>query len=1235
MKCKLFAALCAAVSIMSLPVMADDLEAYGKEYFDDYTVGELIKGKTGNADTGIGDWTSGESDQSTVQGESDPYLSLDTEGDVLSLSLKNAEQIGTDFNEDTSIIFSSKVQFVPSDELEEFDPAEHGSMKYAIYALEQEFVREEIVDNPAYTAAEDPIGIDQYITNQIPYVVTNLVVYHSYQKSGEGIAYTNDIVNSSEVIENALKDALTLDVEMKCVSSVSYPLYKFSIGEEVLTAPYAMTDDELVDGVWTGTGDGARVWFQGITETTTALTAMSFSGTGTIDTLSVGNRVNSANVEYFELSINNTLSEEEYVLLDLNTSDILNTSSTFKYDATEGAINTVDFACFKLDPTYDPSDDAASPYISDNEGNPVSYEVVFDPAGQFTRVAADAVLMMGYEYYTCDLSKLTKSDVTVTISMEGDEGDGGTTEPETPVKPNSIKVTGATATTDEATGVVTVTVEEGRKLITILADGEVVNYTAGDNNTYTFTAAGQDVIVSTEKDRSTLTIANKWYENPVVKAVTDPAIASSNPNFGMYLAGMSGDYFGAIGYLCQDAKIYDIYDLIAADDATVKSAASSDVLPAGSAGIAISPALNVALVGNYSTTTAYAIPLNATATTENSYAITTDNGVGLTDMEFTKDGQYLYAISATKVDTAESGRKTVFKYAVKNGLKTAGANLELVAFYELGDRARGMDLVTVGNTDYVFVIGGEETAFVKVINTVTEDVIDLTEAMALREKEVFSEIQVSGVKAGEMHLVVSTATATMEAEELRVYDLTIGETISVGADPFTLNAAKLRNMGLPTQRAEIDPDHDRYSFTALSTDDEGTLYLGWIDRKIYAIEYAAPQEVTVDVTKGSAKPAANFGKVTFKSYDEKTIVFTPTTGYELGTVTINGADVTSSYTPDADGNVTVTVAADTTSVDVVFVQAVATPTFSVAGAGEFHLVYADMVMEGTTSAPWNYTQEVMVGLSMGIKAAEGSEITGVTIGGTAVDGWTAEQYTVTIAKEHNGKTIEVTLAKKTYAVTWAVSGPEGAAVTAKVGETVVASGDTIAHGSVITFSVAEGYTIKSVGEDTEAPFEYTVIAAGAIAIVVEAKAAEGFVEGNEVGGITITADQATWLNGLVAAGDATADAIKSGDSDEISLEQEYLLGLNPAVNSEYTFNVKSITVGNKVDIVVALTRKNGADTVTTAINGTLELWGTADLGTEYTKVAAAEFTDGTFAGKTEATTSFNVGDMKFFKAIIK
>ncbi len=180
---------------------------------------------------------SGTADLSVV---SDEKLSIDTEGDTIAATIAsaqattlNAALTGAEKPDKANgeIFLDAKVKFVPSDELETFDPGD-ADLKFALYAYEQDSV-------------------------------TNLVIYH---KGGTGNTCTNDIISNIIFLPEDANTEKQVIVTMKDASGLKF---KVSVGGTEATSTLA--------------SDG---WFPAIAGS--SISAINIQGTGTIDDIALG-----------------------------------------------------------------------------------------------------------------------------------------------------------------------------------------------------------------------------------------------------------------------------------------------------------------------------------------------------------------------------------------------------------------------------------------------------------------------------------------------------------------------------------------------------------------------------------------------------------------------------------------------------------------------------------------------------------------------------------------------------------------------------------------------------------------------------------------------------------------------------------------------------------------------------------------------------------------------------------
>ena len=117
------------------------------------------------------------------------------------------------------------------------------------------------------------------------------------------------------------------------------------------------------------------------------------------------------------------------------------------------------------------------------------------------------------------------------------------------------------------------------------------------------------------------------------------------------------------------------------------------------------------------------------------------------------------------------------------------------------------------------------------------------------------------------------------------------------------------------------------------------------------------------------------------------------------------------------------------------------------------------------------------------------------------------------------------------------------------------------------------------------------------------------------------------------------DALAKGDQDPYSVEDEYLLGLDPTADSTVDFIVSSVDVGDKnVKVTVELDRqeKNSSGTlapVSGSINGLLRIYSASSLGDEFSPVLDIE-KNKAFLNTTKESFDLPLTTGPFFKAVI-
>ena len=156
---------------------------------------------------------------------------------------------------------------------------------------------------------------------------------------------------------------------------------------------------------------------------------------------------------------------------------------------------------------------------------------------------------------------------------------------------------------------------------------------------------------------------------------------------------------------------------------------------------------------------------------------------------------------------------------------------------------------------------------------------------------------------------------------------------------------------------------------------------------------------------------------------------------------------------------------------------------------------------------------------------------------------------------------------------------------------------------------------------------------------------EGFVADETIGGVTLTAAQAEWLNGQ---GNYDALAEKIATMSQTALDNAYLLNLNIAGDFSYEFGVSDFkvdTATGKATVYVTLTRTGALaeNEVAKPIIGTLKLTGTAEIGTAFEEIGSADLTFDANAGfgngATTTAVTVDIGEngtgAKFYLPVIE
>ncbi len=141
-----------------------------------------------------------------------------------------------------------------------------------------------------------------------------------------------------------------------------------------------------------------------------------------------------------------------------------------------------------------------------------------------------------------------------------------------------------------------------------------------------------------------------------------------------------------------------------------------------------------------------------------------------------------------------------------------------------------------------------------------------------------------------------------------------------------------------------------------------------------------------------------------------------------------------------------------------------------------------------------------------------------------------------------------------------------------------------------------------------------------------------FVNGQEIGSVTLDTAQAAWLN---SQSNYAALRTKIATMDSTAFNNAYLLNLDITGEFSYEFKVTAIEVGDDdVTVTVSLTRTGVLDE-TTKINGTVVLTGTDELGKTFETIDEAAVADDDFSEGNTTTITLDKGDAKFFQPVIE
>ena len=454
----------------------------------------------------------------------------------------------------------------------------------------------------------------------------------------------------------------------------------------------------------------------------------------------------------------------------------------------------------------------------------------------------------------------------------------------------SVATVGNAAVTDNQDGTYTISVPLGNGLSSVYVNGAAVDpslLTEGQGGTYTLDLSGAsgnvNVVIATQKVRTP--IGHKWYENPGVIATN---IAGFSGAAGPYKFSV-GSNFAAISYGNHNTagtgfKLFEIDDLLAGNATAIYDEPINSVINIASIrGAAICEALDVALVTAYNGGKVYAFPLSTNVLTLGTtvFEITNDRGITFDRAYFSYDNQYLYT---TEVDGGDN--KKIAKWAIADGLKGSGQKLTLVTEYPTGSRVRDFAYAKINGKELLYVLQND-TAGVGVYDIAAGTFTQLTAAFTGAEN--YGSVAISMTSTSTPTLTVLPSkderTGGLTPDPLAVYQLA-ADGLSINSTLATFTRDDLIAAGITA---------GLYIRTAMPSEDDETLYLGYGNDNLYVLQYVAPPIPTyaVDWTGSTNVDVTVDGDFwdggTAGSFTNGTVVtFTPTEG---GITNVNGEAV--------------------------------------------------------------------------------------------------------------------------------------------------------------------------------------------------------------------------------------------------------------------------------------------------------------------------------------------------------
>ncbi len=317
------------------------------------------------------------------------------------------------------------------------------------------------------------------------------------------------------------------------------------------------------------------------------------------------------------------------------------------------------------------------------------------------------------------------------------------------------------------------------------------------------------IVVATSEERP---LAGKWFESPGLKNKFAQVGASSGDHCAGFLWDLdASDTFLAtpVHFTGNSASLYTVKALEAGASDAINSYSAGTLFDADVRGAAVSKPLNVQLIGSAKDVGfILSLPLNSATFAEevNAFKIYTSNGTTPDSMNFTPDGQYLYA----NAYNPGAGRNFIYKYRVLDGLKSSGTNLVLEASWVVGSRVRGMTVARIDGKDIVY-INSEGSLYLLDTSSAEHS----AQSLGVAAGNNYANLAVAGVAAGTPRLYAFNGGTG----DLNIY--TIKGDYTLETTPFkSYSGAELGAI------CGHDAVIGNTGVALAVTDDEATLFLG-------------------------------------------------------------------------------------------------------------------------------------------------------------------------------------------------------------------------------------------------------------------------------------------------------------------------------------------------------------------------------------------------------------------------